>query len=452
MNPKIAKFVRTAALAMLAAVTSAFASGQDSSSSAPQDDDSAPPVTKAVDSSNPLGGSPKPAGRVYMGLGSDRLFSLDTMQKAQLLFQMDVTEGYDDGIILLPTRTGVYYTLWTPRIALLGRTPKSEYVIQYAPTVSYFANTPLGVEALHQASAEQHTEVSSYWGWDASLAVTNGSYPVSLLSGFNFIALDNIAAVDIDSILLLSTTSYFNSNASIGLHWTPTPRDIFVLSTTYNYANFPPNDVPGSVPGHIHRGILAASYTHSVSPRLSLLANGNAVHVFGPLACTTYGGQLGASYKIHEDTLISGTVGPEFGSAPCSSSMLLSYAGSVASRLSRNWVGYLNAVRTTTGALHSSLGSGLTETFGAGVTRQLGTWVDARVDAGYIRVNSLPTLPASYNAQGKFISGRVDWTLAPPLQLSLQYSRIYQTVSSLTLDRNQVFLMLQWRPNPKAAF
>jgi hypothetical protein len=452
MNPKNTKFMRAATLAMLAVVTSALASAQDSSSSIPQDADSAPPNTTAVDSSNPFGGPPKAAGRLYLGLGSDRLFSLDAMQKSQLLFQMDITEGYDDGIILLPTRTAVYYTLWTPRIAFLGRTPKSEYVIQYTPTVSYFANTPIGVQALHQVSAEQHTEVNSYWGWDASLSVANGSYPVSLLSGFNFIAIDNVTAVNIDSILLLSTTSYFNSNASVGLHWTPTSRDVFVLSTTYNYANFPPNNVPGSVPGHIHRGILAMGYTHSVSPRLGLLANGNAVHVFGPLDCTTYGGQFGATYKIREDTLLSGRIGPEFGSAPCSNSILLSYSGSLTTRLSRNWSGYLNAARTTSGVLHSSLGSGLTETYGAGVTRQLGTWVDARVDAGYIRVNSLPTLPGSYNAQGKFISGRVEWTLAPPLELSLQYSRIYQTVSSLTLDRNQVFLTLQWRPNARSGF
>lgn len=452
MNPKKTKFMRTAALAMLALVTSAFASAQDSSSSVPQDGDSAPPITKAVDSSKPLGEPAKPAGRVYMALGSDSLFSLNAMLKSQLLFQMDLKEGYDDAIILVPTRTDVFYTLWTPRMALLRRTAKSEYVIQYTPTVSYFANTPIGVQALHQVEAEQHTEVSSYWGWDSSLQVQNGSYPVSLLSGVNFFAIDNIAAVNIDSILLLSSTSYFNLNASVGLHWQPTPRNKLQLLTTYNYANFPPSDVPGSVPGHIHRGILAIGYTHSVSDRLSLLANGNAVHVFGPLACTTYGGEFGATYKIRQDTLISGTVGPEFGSAPCANSILLSYTGSLTSRLSRNWVGYLDAARTTTGVLHSSLGSGLTETFGAGITRQLGTWVDARVDAGYIRVKSLPTLPTSYNAQGKFISGRVDWTLAPPLELSLQYSRIYQTVSSLTLDRNQVFLMLQWRPNPKAAF
>ena len=231
MNLKKTKFVRTAALAMLALLTSAFASAQDSSSSVPQDGDSAPPITKAVDSSNPLGGPPKPAGRTYMALGSDLLFSLDATLKSQILFQMDLTEGYDDGIILVPTRTGVYYTLWTPRIALLGRTPKSEYVIQYTPKVSYFANTPIGVQALHEVSAEQHRQVNSYWGWDTSLSVANGSYPVSLLGGFNFFAIDNIAAVNIDSILLLSATSYFNLNASVDLHWTPTPRDAFVLST-----------------------------------------------------------------------------------------------------------------------------------------------------------------------------------------------------------------------------
>lgn len=451
MNSKVTKVVRTAALAMLTVVTSTLASAQDPSSSVPQDGDSAPPITKAVDSSNPLGESPRPAGRLYMALGSDRLFSLNPLRKTQLLFQMDLTEGYDDGIVLVPTRTEAYYTLWTPRIALLGRTSKSEYLIQYTPTVSYFANTPLGVQALHQAEAEQHKEVNSYWGWDTSLYVSNGSYPASLLSPFSFFSINDIAAVNIDSILL-STTSYFALDASIGLHWRPTPRDLFVLSTTYDYANFPPNDIPGSVPGHVHRGFITVNYSHELSPRLSLLANGNAVHVFETPACTTYGGQVGATYKIREDTMISGTVGPEFGAQSCANSILLSYTGSLTSRLSRNWVGYLNAARTTTGEIHSSLGSEFTETYGAGITRQLGTWVDARVDAGYIRVKSLPTQPTSYNAQGKFISGRVDWTLAPPLELSLQYSRIYQTVSTLTLDRNQVFLTLQWRPNAKTAF
>ena len=451
MNPKKRKFVRTAALAMLAAVTGAFASAQDSSSSVPQDGDSAEPITKTVAASDTLGAPPKPAGRAYMALGSDLLFSLDTTLKTQFLFQMNLTEGYDDGIVLVP-RVETVYTLWTPRIALLGRRPKSEYVIQYTPTLAYFGETPIGFQTFQQASAELHTEVNSYWGWDTSLYVANGSYPVSLLSPFNYFSVNDVAVVDVNSILLLSTTSYFNLNASVGLHWAPTPQDLFVLSTTYNYANFPPNDVPGSVPGHIQRGILAANYTHSVTARLNLLANGNVVHNFGALPCTSYGGQFGANYKIHEDTFLSGTVGPEFGTATCGKSMSLSFAGSVTSRFSRNWVGYLNAARTTTGVLHSSLGSGLTDTYGAGVTRQFGTWVDVRVDAGYIRVESLPTVPTSFNAQGEFISGRVDWTLAPPLELSLQYSRIYQTESSLTLDRNQVFLMLQWRPNPKAAF
>jgi len=453
MNPKTPKFARITALAVLALLTSGFASAQDPSSSVLQDGNSAPPSPKSVESSNPYGGPPKPAARVYLALGTDRLFSLNELLKSQLLFQMDLTEGYDDGVILSPASTGVYYTLWTPRIALLGRTAKSEYAIQYTPTVSYLANAgPVGVQAFHQVSAEQHTEVNSYWGWDFVLYVENGSYPVSLLSGFNFASINGISAVNVNSILLLSTTSYFNLNASVGLHWKPTPRDVFQLSPGYNYTNFPPNKVPGSVPGHIQRGILTANYTHSVSPRLSLLANGAAVHVFGPLACTTYGGQFGASYEIRQDTTISGTVGPQSGTAPCSNSLLVAYSGYLTSRLSRNWVVYLNAARTNTGAVHSSLGSGLTETFGAGITRQLDTWVDARVDAGYIRVKSLPTVPTSYNAQGKFIAGRIGWTLAPPLSLKLEYSRIYQTVSNLTLDRNQASVTLEWRPSPRAAF
>jgi hypothetical protein len=452
MNAKRAKFMRSAALAVLTLMITAFASAQDSSSPTPQDSDSASPapITKAVESSTPLSGSPKPAGRVYMALGSDRLFTLNPMLKSQLLFQMDLTEGYDDGIVLVP-RVETYYTLWTPRLAFLGQTPKSEYVIQYAPAVAYFGNTPIGLESLQQVSADLNTEVNSYWGWNASLNFADGSYPVSLLSPFTFSSVNDIAVVDVESILLLSTSSYLSLSANLGLHWRPTTRDLLVVSTTYGYASFPPNNVPGSVPGHVNRAILNVNYTRSVSERLNLLAYGNAVHVFGPLGCTTYGGQLGASYKIRQGTFVSGVVGPEVGAAPCTNATM-SYTGSLTSRMSKNWSGYVNGARTTTGALNPSLASGLTDTLGAGVMRQWGAAVDARVDTGYLRVESLPTAPNSYNAKGTFISGRVDWIAAPPLVLSLQYSRIYETITGVPFNRNQVFVQLQLRPNPKVAF
>jgi hypothetical protein len=453
MKPKCPKFVRIAVLAVLAVFTNRFASAQDPSSSVPQDGNSAPSSAGSVQSSDKFGGPPKAAGRVYMALGTDRLFSLNPLVKSQLLFEMDFRQGYDDGILLFPTQTGLYYTLWTPRVALLGRTAKSEYLVQYTPTLSYFANAPpVGFRAFQQATAELHTEVSREWGWDTALDVQNGSYPVKLLSGLSFVSLGDVSAVSIDSILLLSTASYFSSDASIGLHWQPSPKDRLVVATDYTYANFPPNNIPNSPTGHLHRDSVTADYTHSVSPRLSLLVNGNEVHLFGPLACTTYGGELGASYEIRHDTKISGSVGPEFGTAGCSGSVTIEYAGYLTSRLSREWEGYVGVERTTTGQLHSVLGNDLQETYGAGIKRQFSPRLDARLDAGYIRVKSMAALSTSFDAQGKFASGQVDWTLAPPIQLIFRYSRIYQNVSSFGLNRNQASVALEWRPNPRSAF
>src|SRR5271166_2269581 len=119
MNSIRPKFVRITALAVLTVVASGFASAQDPAPSVLQNGNPAPPSSTSVEPSYPFGETAKPAGRVFLGLGTDRLFSLNAMLKSQLLFQMDLTEGYDDGIILYPTRTGVYYTLWTPRIAFL---------------------------------------------------------------------------------------------------------------------------------------------------------------------------------------------------------------------------------------------------------------------------------------------------------------------------------------------
>jgi len=427
--------------------------GQDRTAAGSQSDGSAtvqPPMDQAP--IDPVTGSSGEKPRQYVIIGTDRQVSLNPLLKYQWLYGLDLTEGYDDGLILFPEQKGVFYTLATPRVGLLARTGKSEYIVQYTPTLSYFNNAgPTGIQAYQQGLAELHTEVNRIWGWDAILTIEYGTYPLSLLSDFSFQSLDGITAVDANSILLLTSQDYLNTDATVGGHWHISPRDTLTVSSIYNYVNFQPNNVPGSIAGHIHREEVTATYTRSVTRRFNLLANGNAQHVFGPLACTTYGLQAGASYEIVRGTTISGTVGPQFGTGTCSESVIVDYSGHLTTHLSRNWDAYLSAERTSTGEIHSAVGSGVTETYGGGVSRRLAEHVDARLDAGYIHVASVPGLPSSFNANGWFVSPQVGWVFSPSIQLNFRYSRIYQVVSGVDLDRNQGMVTLQWRPASRSA-
>jgi hypothetical protein len=453
MKTRWMQFTAILALGAFAIFSAGPASAQDPSSPPPQngsalaakDSEQAPSDSGTVPSSG--------APAQYMVLGTDRQISLNPLLKYQLIYGMDLTEGYDDGIILFPAKTGAYYTLWTPHVGIMGRTAKSQYIVQYTPTLSYFNNVgSSGVQAYQQGSVELHTEVNHGWGWDLALTTEYGTYPLSLLSEFSFESLDGVSAVDPNSILLLTSEGYFNSNASVGVHWLVTPRDTFTLSSVYNYADFPPNDVPGSVAGHIHRDEVTATYSHAVTRRLNILANADELHIFGPLACTTYGGQLGGSYEMYRGTTISATVGPQFGSGICSDAIVVAYSGHLSSRLSRHWNGYVSAERTDTSPVHSALGSGLTETYGAGLAREFSDRLDVRVDGGYIRVSSLPGLPDSFSADGKYISPELGWKLSRAFELTARYRKIYQEVTGENLDRNQAMVTLQWRPNPRAAF
>jgi hypothetical protein len=454
MKSRRIQFTGLFLLGALTLCSANLAYAQDPATSGTQSDNPAP-AQRPIDQApvDPVTGSSNGAPRQYVVIGTDRQISVNPMLKYQWLYGMDLTEGYDDGLILFPQQKGVYYTLVTPRVGILGHTAKSQYIFQYTPTLSYFNNGgPTGIQAYQQGSAELHTEVNRTWGWDLILTAEYGTYPLSLLSDFSFQSLDGVTAVDPNSILLLTSQDYLNADATLGMHWHVSPRDTFTIASTYNYANFEPNSVPSSVAGHIHRDEITATYTRAVTRRFNFLANANAQHVFGPLACTTYGVQVGASYEFLRGTTISGTVGPQFGSGTCSESVLMDYSAHLTSHLSRNWDGYLSAERSTTGEVHSALGGGLTETFGAGISRQLNQKINARVDAGYIHVASLPGLPSSFNANGIFVSPQVGWEFSRSVEVNFRYSRIYQTVSGLNLDRNQGMVTLQWRPTARAAY
>ena len=110
MQGKWMPYVVTLVLMCFAIFGAQTALAQDPSSPAPasgQDVNSAPPkdaVRSGADPDNTLSGG---APGQYIVLGTDRQVALDPLLKYQFIYGMDLTEGYDDGVILFPSKTGV---------------------------------------------------------------------------------------------------------------------------------------------------------------------------------------------------------------------------------------------------------------------------------------------------------------------------------------------------------
>lgn len=403
------------------------------------------------------------APRYVLLLNSDRVVAMNERARNRFLYGMSLTQGYDDGIFPSPQSTGVGYTLFNPRVGLLGRGQKHEYALQYAPTVAFFSRSAIGTHAYHQGDFRVRGDFTRRWGWDFQVASNYGAYTVSLLSPFRYSAVSNIAAVDVNSILQDTTGDRLDVNAAVGLRWQVSRRDRVNFTGTYNYSSFSRTGQavvvpPGAFTNHFHRGALSTNLEHTASRRLTLSVSLNSTHTFGQVPCTYYGGAAGFALKVNQRTDLGFSAGPQFGDPACTRSRSISYNGWTTFRMGRSWSAYLTADRSVSAPIHSvgnlnQIGPDqVSESFSAGLVRRvLAEHLEMRLDGGYIHSfsgSSVPNTPV-FSTHGEFISPQVGWAFTRTLAVKATYRRIYQVNNARNLDRNQFFVTLEWRPEPR---
>lgn len=381
-------------------------------------------------------------------LNTDQVIAMNEEARYRFLYGMSLTGGFDNGIVPSTQRPGVGYTLWNPHVGLIALRPRSEFVIQYAPTVGYFNNPAVGRLAGHQAEILARGEISHTWGWDLHMGTRYGSFAATLLSPYHFRALGSVAAANPQAILLGTTSDRLDSEASLGLHWRPNVRDHVSFTGTHNYTN------SFGSKSHVNRSSFTLGLEHALSRRWALTAAANGVHVYGATAsCTHYGALLGVAVHPSPRTDLSFSVGPELGDTGCVSSRLVSYQGFGTVHLTRLWSAYVTAERSVTSPIFLSTApttssrDQLSDTVAAGVMRNaISDRLEMRLDGGHIATNG-GTGSRLFRVQGNFFAPQVGLRLTRTLVASATYRRIYQLNTGINLNRNQFFVTLDWRPD-----
>src|SRR2546428_8363612 len=163
-------------------------------------------------------------------LNTNQVIALNGEARYRFLYGMSLTGGYDDGIVPSAQPTRVGYTLWNPHVGLIARKPRSEFLIQYAPTVGYFNDPAVGRLVGHQGEIFARGDFSHRWSWDFHLASRYGSFAASLLSPYHFSAVGSFSAVNPQTLLLGTTADRLDSNATLGLHWRVSGPDVKYFS------------------------------------------------------------------------------------------------------------------------------------------------------------------------------------------------------------------------------
>jgi hypothetical protein len=403
------------------------------------------------------------APRYVLLLNSDRLVAMNETLRYRFLYGMSLTQGYDDGILPSPKPTGVGYTLFNPQVGFLGRGRKIEYALQYAPTVAFYSRSAIGTHAYHQGDIRVRGDFTRRWGWDFQVGSNYGAYTVSLLSPYRFSAISNIPVVNVSTILQDTTGDRLDVDASVGLRWLASPRNHVGFIGTYNYVAFSRTGQIVAAPtaafnNHTNRGTLTTSLDHVLTRRLTLSASLSATHTYGLVPCTYYGGMGGFALHATQRIDVGFTVGPQFGDPVCTASRIITYHGWGTFQTGRNWSAYLTADRSVYAPIHSvgnlnQIGlDQVSETYSAGLARRAMTeHLEVRLDGGYIHSfsgNKATNIPI-FSVNGKFISPQVGWAFTRSLVAKATYRRIYQVNNALSLDRNQSFVTLEWRPEPR---
>jgi hypothetical protein len=378
-------------------------------------------------------------------LGTDRLFQLGVGPRLQLLYASTFTEAYDTH--LGGGAGGGALSAWDPMIGLASHTPRSQYLFQYAATVTHLNNFNSQLQAYHQGTFNASGEFNRGVGWDISAGARYGVDELRLLSGLSFGSVNNVAVANgSNAAFLLGNQPLFNGNDSVGLHWRTSEYQSFTVSVYHSYFFV---NTPGF--GHFNQIGFNVNYQRALNRKVSLGAFESTAHDFTQFGCNY--GTAGGSITLHptERLFLNAGAGPAFGSTGCSTqrgfSMFSGLTYQVANR-SSFYVNYSRQLNAPVLLPQSQSQDNVT----AGLLRQLSQNFRVRVDGGFLRIVNSAANSAN-NGHGIFAGPSLDWQLSPSISLNCTYRHYYQVFGTGplggSLGRDQVQVSFDWRPAPR---
>ena len=386
--------------------------------------------------------------RYVPGLNGDHLYTLGTVPRRFLLYGTDISQAYDSRINNTNPAINGNLTVWNPFVGIMGSTERTQYIIQYSPTMTHFYGLSLGTEAFHDASVFVTSEIDRAWGWDFQLDSQYGVDALRLLSLGSFQAISGVPVINPNSFILASPDlqNIMRNSAQVDLRWRPTQRSQLKFGFAHQFME--------SFATHLHSnyGDFRVDYEQAITQRFRFLSYGQVSRLYNQsqnvnqrlLPCTSYGGGLGVAVDVTRRVAFQVSAGPVLGVNGCLTGQGLAANGNLIVRTSQSTTMYVEYERFFNTPVVSTQTLSR-DSLVAGFQKNSGRSLVYRVDGGYYRVGACCGLK-SFN--GYFVSPQVGYVLTRSTQLLLNYRGYLLDQAPQNLGRHQILFTLDWRPVP----
>ena len=386
--------------------------------------------------------------RYVPSLNGDHLYTLGNAPSRFLLYGTDISQAWDSRINNTNPAIQGNLTAWKPFLGIMGSTQRTQYIIQYSPTMTHFyGQTGLGTEAFHDASVFITSELSRAWGWDFQMDSQYGVDALRLLSLGSFQAVSGVPVINPNSFILSpDLRNIVRNGAQVDLRWRPTQRSQLKFGFGHQYLE--------SFATHLHSnyGDFRVDYEQEITQRFRFLSYGQVSRLYNQSQtvaqhlppCTSYGGGLGVAVDVTRRVGFQASAGPVLGVNGCLTGQGVAANGNLIVRTSQSttmYVAYERFFNTPVVSTQTLSRDSLV----AGFQKNSGRSLVYRLDGGYYRVGVCCGL-TPFN--GYFIAPQVGYVLTRTTQLLLSYRGYLLDQAPQNFGRHQILFTLDWRPVP----
>jgi hypothetical protein len=401
-----------------------------------QQADGAQPVVSSGDSIQATTGSNQQQTQYAPALDGSGLISMDSNWKTHILLGATVGGGWDSS----PDNQGVgaasgVYTL-SPYFGIKANTPKTQFLLQYQPTITRYSASSYPGQTMHVVSAVAVGNVNERWRWDFEVKSSHGQDSIRLLAPQQTVAVGEVPGTGPNSASYLPNAgivTYIDGGAKVS--YSKSERDSFEFGVGNSFSN------SSSLNGNNSIATVSVVYSRGLSPTLGAIAYVQPAYYYGSIHCVSVGGGVGLRWRLRDQTILSLSGGPQLDAPECGSQQGFSFNAAFSTRLSGKSQVYLLGARQPT---TSYLGPGLWQTsVSGGYQRQLATKSVVSFDLGYVGSDALTTV-SSY--RGMYVDGIYGYKIGYGLSASLSYRGYVGDWGGTHSSRNTALFSLVWTP------
>jgi hypothetical protein len=371
------------------------------------------------------------------------LISMDRTRPTHLLLGAAVASGWDSNPNNLGNgaSSGVY-TL-SPYFGIQASTPKTQYLLQYQPTITGYSSSLYAHGTVHRASAAIVGTVNERWSWDFRASGSYGQDSVRLLAPQQSVAVGEVPGNSSSSASYLpnaGTVTY--TNGDLDIHYRKSERDSLEFHVANSFSHF-----TGASENDGVATIGRFGYGRELSPRLAVSAYALSSYINGTIDCASFGGGIGVKWQASERTSLSLSGGPQFDTSACGSQLEFAYDAAFSTRLSSKSQIYLLASRKPT---VSYLGPVLWQSsVSGGYQKRITSNGTLSLDIGYAGGDSLATGSSDHGTYFGCIYG---YPIGHGFGATFSYRGYVGDSDGTKFTRNLALFSLAWTPGAGRVF